>query len=73
MTRGTTLENGAIVIDYGTAVNGSHIVLCVLPHNDTTPFATWQYNEPDAADTYWGHYFNELHRAVFDYERRLLK
>jgi hypothetical protein len=45
------------------------IVLCYLPDNDVTPFATWQMNTADRS-TYWGHYFEELAEAESDYVHR---
>lgn len=45
------------------------IVLCHLPHNKVTPYATWQMNEPDRS-TYWGHYLTDLDEAHKDFAAR---
>ena len=70
-----TLRNGGEVIkrrprngvERGTMA--ADIVLCFLPHNSVTPFATWQINVADG-DTYWGHYFDDITEAEKDFEAR---
>src|SRR5262245_13774409 len=69
------LPNGGEVIKRrdlhpaGRATMASEIVLCYLPHNDITPFATWQRNTADG-DTYWGHYFDDIKVAEHDFDTR---
>jgi hypothetical protein len=55
----------------GRATQAAEIVLAYLPHNDVTPFATWQRNVADGG-TYWGHYFraDELIEALADFDKR---
>jgi hypothetical protein len=53
----------------GPGLVDAAIVLCYLPHNDVTPFATWQMNT-GTRETYWGHYFETLSEAEDDYVHR---
>jgi len=50
----------------------AEIVLCHLPHNNITPFVTWQRNTEEFESTYWGHYFfaDEAEKAVEDFFKR---
>ena len=50
----------------------AEIVLAYLPHNEITPFVTWQRNTAEFKSTYWGHYFKagELDAAIADFEKR---
>ncbi len=50
----------------------AEIVLAYLPHNDVTPFVTWQANTDKFPGTYWGHYFkaDEADEAVADFMKR---
>lgn len=53
----------------GRGTQAAEIVIAFLPHNDVTPYATWQMNVADQS-TYWGHYFREADEALADYEKR---
>ena len=54
-TPGTTLPNGAIVVD--TLTSGSHVtVLAVLPSNKITPWVIWRTLDPATGDAYSGTY-----------------
>lgn len=59
-TLGTTESGGQIKMRRALrdcdGLMKSEIVLCHLPHNEITPFCTWQRNIDDGS-TYWGHYF----------------
>jgi hypothetical protein len=50
----------------------AEIVLCHLPHNDVTPYVTWQANTQQFRSTYWGHYFraDEADAALDDFHKR---
>lgn len=69
------LANGAHVIarrplpDKGPGTMAAEIVVCFLPDNPATPFATWQRNTRDGG-TYWGHYESDLPAAWADYQER---
>lgn len=71
---GDTLPNGATVLDRRPLTDRAgllkaEIVLCHIPHNRHTPYATWQRNiEEDA--TYWGHYFDDRYDAEADFKTR---
>jgi hypothetical protein len=45
------------------------IVLCFLPDNDCTPFATWEASHENGA-TFQGHYFDSLEDALTDFSDR---
>lgn len=47
----------------------SEIILCYLPTNEATPWATWRRNKSDGA-RYWGHYFFKPLEAFADFEER---
>jgi len=49
-------------------LNEPCIVLVYLPHNDGTPFVTWQ--EGMNQSTFWGHYFGNLRDALADFDTR---
>jgi len=72
-TLGTTESGGEIKmrrsLPGGAATRPAEIVLAYLPHNDLSPYATWQMNVADKS-TYWGHYFREADEALADYEKR---
>ena len=47
------------------------VVLCYLPDNPSTPFATWARNVTDPAPgTFWGHYSADLQEAICDFSSR---
>jgi hypothetical protein len=48
------------------------IVLCHLPYNDVTPYATWQLFPGEYGGTVWGHYFraDEEAAAIKDFQTR---
>jgi hypothetical protein len=50
----------------------AEIVLCHLPHNEVTPYVTWQRNTAKFVSTYWGHYFkaDEVGEAIADFNER---
>jgi len=50
----------------------AEIILCYLPHNRVTPWATWQRNTQEFEGTYWGHYFgpDEEEKARKDFNTR---
>ena len=62
--RGLSLANGSIVVD-----KTDEHVLCVLPHNTITPYATWIFNST-TLDTSHGNYFRTLGEAVEDLAKR---
>jgi len=74
-TLGTTESGGEIkmrrTLPDRRGAAAAEIVLCYLPHNEITPFCTWQRNVADGS-TYWGHYFNgkEFDRAFADWKER---
>jgi len=54
-------------------LNAAEIVLAFLPHNEFTPWVTWQRNTEDPyVSTYWGHYFRagEEDDAIADFMKR---
>jgi hypothetical protein len=59
-TLGTTESGGEIkmrrTLPHRKGLRHADVVLAYLPHNRTTPYATWQMNVDDQS-TYWGHYF----------------
>ncbi len=61
--QGTKLANGSIVLKHK-----HDIVLCLLPDNDVTPFATWAIN--DGGDTFHGDYFRDIDSAMSSFVRR---
>jgi len=75
-TLGTTSTGGLIKMRRPLRHNGglvpAEIVLCFLPHNEVTPFATWQRNTAEFEGTYWGHYFGpgEADAAIADFKTR---
>ena len=60
---GTALANGSVVIE-----QRRDIVLCVLPHNSFTPYATWRIGV--MGDTAHGDYFRTLSEAVEGFNKR---
>jgi len=60
---GTKLANGSIVIE-----QRRDIVLCVLPHNEFTPYATWRIGAD--GDTAHGDYFRTLTAAMDGFKAR---
>ena len=47
------------------------VVLCQLPGNDCTPYATWRYYVPQGMQsTSWGHYFKDEKEAYEDFKER---
>jgi len=75
-TLGTTESGGEIKmrrsLKWRAGLVPAEIVLCYLPHNEVTPFATWQRNTEEFQSTYWGHYFRatELDAAINDFMKR---
>jgi hypothetical protein len=75
-TLGTTESGGEIkmrrTLRHRTGNVPAEIVLAYLPHNDVTPYATWQRNTDEFQSTYWGHYFraDEADEAVADFMKR---
>jgi hypothetical protein len=75
-TLGTTESGGEIkmrrTLRHRAGAVPAEIVLAYLPHNDVTPYATWQRNTDEFQSTYWGHYFraDELDEAVADFMKR---
>jgi len=62
------LPNGGVILSRRFLSDGkSEIVLCFLPHNLTTPYATWQKHKDD---TFWGHYFTTVEEATEDFQTR---
>jgi hypothetical protein len=59
------------IIDAKT-VPGGHIILCHLPYNRTTPWATWWTKEVAGLDTdrHSGHYHRSEEAAKADFESR---
>jgi hypothetical protein len=49
-------------------LNEPYVILCFLPHNEATPFATWQQGQN--SKTFWGHYFDNIKEAVRDFDTR---
>lgn len=75
-TLGKTVTGGEIKMrrplrDRGGMV-AAEIVLCHLPHNDVTPYVTWQVNTDQFRSSYWGHYFraDEAEAAFDDFQKR---
>lgn len=69
------LPNGSRVLDRrGLSGKPGHvpaeIVLCYIPGNQATPYATWQRNTVEYVGTYWGHYFDNLADANRDFHTR---
>lgn len=60
---GTVLDNGSIVIE-----QRGEIVLCLLPHNEFTPYATWRIGL--YGDTAHGDYFRNLTDAFAGFQKR---
>ncbi len=69
------LKNGGVVLERTPlpAARGcmdAEIVLCHLPHNSHTPYATWQRNIEDGG-CYWGHYHSTEAAARAEYCARV--
>lgn len=69
-----TLPNGGVVLDARDLPEkpgnmAAEILLCSLPDNRATPWATWQSNKADSG-LYWGHYFDNEADARADFESR---
>jgi hypothetical protein len=47
----------------------TEVILCELPDNKVTPWATWQRNMI-TGDTYWGHYHSDEFEAYRDFKER---
>lgn len=47
----------------------SDVILCYLPGNTVTPWATWRQGRLDGG-RYWGHYFKNESDARADYASR---
>lgn len=60
---GTMLANGSVVIE-----QRRDVVLCALPHNSFTPYATWRIGV--MGDTAHGDYFRTLPEAVEGFNKR---
>ena len=75
-TLGTTESGGEIkmrrTLKPRPGLVPAEIVLCYLPHNPVTPFATWQMNTREYTSSYWGHYFlaSEADEAIADFNKR---
>lgn len=75
-TLGKTESGGEIkmrrTLDERDGLVPAEIVLCFLPHNSVTPYATWQRNTAEFQSSYWGHYFqaDELDAAMADFFKR---
>lgn len=54
---GSRLRNGAIVVEQRRS-----IVLCIIPDNDATPYATWALG--GQGDTFFGDYYRTLDEAI---------
>lgn len=68
------LDNGGVILSRRPLPKGNleqlaEIVLCFLPHNKLTPYATWQRNIEENS-TYWGHYFQTVEEATKDFQTR---
>ena len=68
------LKNGGVVLDRRRLPSArgcmeAEIVLCHLPHNSHTPYATWQRNLDDGG-CYWGHYKSDEAEARRDFASR---
>ena len=61
---GETLDNGATVI-----VQHEDLVLCHWRSGSYLEFATWQIDEKGSC--YWGHYTDDLSRAIADLRTRV--
>jgi len=47
------------------------VVLCHLPDNKATPYATWRYYVPQGmASCSWGHYAKTFDEALEDFKER---
>jgi hypothetical protein len=62
------LHNGAILLERRLKAEGTDIVLCFMPDN-AQKFVTWQM-DCSSMGTYWGHYFNDIEKAVEDFKTR---
>jgi hypothetical protein len=60
---GTILANGSFILK-----QKGDIVLCFIPHNDVTPFATWAIGGD--GDTFHGDYFRDIDSAMSGFIRR---
>ena len=69
---GALLPNGSTIVTSGTK-GDTTIILAVLGHNKTTPWATWACNSNNPESTYHGHYFNDIARAGEDFNIRSTK
>lgn len=65
---GRVLRNGSIVLDYHFEEDDGY-VLCLLPNNSLTPYATWAISRD--LDTFWGNYFQELEEALDNFKKRV--
>lgn len=61
---GTKMANGSIVI-----AQRKDIVLCVLPHNEMHPYATWRL-EADGQGTAGGDYCRTLEDGMLSLKQR---
>lgn len=54
----------------GEGLVPAEIVLVWLPHNEITPYVTWQHNTKDHEGYYWGHYYREPDDALANFFKR---
>jgi hypothetical protein len=47
-----------------------YIIMCHLPTNSVTPYATWQTTTLCGDNRYWGHYFRTQEEALSDFQTR---
>lgn len=66
------MDNDTFKVLKAKAVGNDYIILCHLPNNPVTPWATWRTDKVDGSgNRFWGHYFyddqeSDAHRDFDD-------
>ena len=66
MRPGTVLANGATVVAVRT--DGLECIVLAVRTAHGSPWITWRASGP--ADTFWGHYYDDLDQALADFKER---
>lgn len=69
---GVALDNGGVVVQTHQVDNHLDLVLCTLPHNDHTPWVTWQYNRQTGGAAH-GDYCTDFQEALESFADRVGK
>jgi len=67
---GAKLKNGATVISVKGGDRNTYVLLCLWHKGTKVEYMTWQMNEGEDEEPYWGHYFETIEAATEDYKGR---